>query len=203
MPFVLLLPIAVAPGAALANAAGAATQLRLAVALLVANGLLTIGISVALFATVRRTSEVLALWLVVGSVVMLVTQAVDNTFVMSLLSLSRAAAASGGVESHWPAAALATATVRGWSHTTAILAIDGWILLFYLALVRAALVPRMLVAIGLVTVMLHGVGIPLRSFLGLGPMAALGMPMALSHLLLAAWLLGRGVAPAAPAATVG
>jgi hypothetical protein len=42
------------------------------------------------------------------------------------------------------------------------------------------------------TVALHFTGIPVRGFLGQGPVALMGVPMALSHLTLATWLVVKG-----------
>lgn len=40
--------------------------------------------------------------------------------------------------------------------------------------------------------MLHFTGIPLRGFVGYSPVALMGVPMALSHIALATWLMGKG-----------
>ncbi len=44
----------------------------------------------------------------------------------------------------------------------------------------------------MITVMLHLTGIPLRGFLGYGPVTLMGVPMGLSHLAVALWLLVQG-----------
>ena len=69
----------------------------------------------------------------------------------------------------------------------------SWIFLFYSVLLRFALVPRAVAVFGLATVLLHFIGIPLRGFAGyVGHRAVTGMPMALSHITLAAWLIAKG-----------
>jgi hypothetical protein len=83
-------------------------------------------------------------------------------------------------------------STRRWAHVTELLAIDCWILLLYSILFRFAMVPRALAAFGLVTVMLHFAGIPLRRFLGESPVGLMGVPMAVSHMALAIWLVARG-----------
>jgi hypothetical protein len=40
--------------------------------------------------------------------------------------------------------------------------------------------------------MLHFIGIPLRGFLGYSLMTTMGVPMALSHITLAIWLVAKG-----------
>ena len=83
-------------------------------------------------------------------------------------------------------------STRRWAHFTELLAIDCWIFLLYSVLYRFALVPRALAAFGLLTVMLHFTGIPLRGFLGYSLVTLMGVPMALSHITLAIWLVAKG-----------
>ena len=180
VPFVLLLPIV----GGWQDAPSHATQLRVAIAWLYVNGALTVTIAVLLHTTLRRAGEQLGIWLVVAAVVMMLTQAVDNAALLSLLSL----AVSGGT----PSAAEAVATTRDWHHNNAIIAIDAWLMLLYLALWHTYNVPRLLSGLGLVTVALHFAAIPARSFLALEPVAILGMPMGISQLALAGWLMLKG-----------
>ena len=192
LPFVLLLPLATGPQEALANAAGAATQIKLAVVLLFANCALTIGISIAAFQVFRQHSESMAFWLLVASVIMFLLQAVDNVHVLSMLSLSQEYARAGGQDASLQQLATAVGTTRRWAHLTEIVSIDAWIGLLYATLYRFALVPRPLSILGLLTVTLHFIGIPLRSFLGYGPVALMGVSMAVSHVALATWLITKG-----------
>jgi hypothetical protein len=111
-----------------------------------------------------------------------------------MLSLSQSysqAGEQGGDELFQSLAAL-VGTTRRWSHYSVLLAIDGWILLLYSILYRFSLVPRAVAVFGLITVMLHFSGIPLRGFLGLGLVTPMGVPMALSHITLATWLVIKG-----------
>jgi hypothetical protein len=73
-----------------------------------------------------------------------------------------------------------------------LLVIDCWIFLLYSVLFRFRLVPRALAAFGLITVLLHFTGIPLPGFLGYSSVTLMGVPMALSHITLAIWLLTKG-----------
>jgi len=192
VPFVLLLPLTTGPQNYLTNAADASPQIRLAVFLLVGNCALTIGISITAFRFVRAHSEALALWLVVSSVIMFLLQAVDNIHVLSMLSLSQQYVRAGGPNELFPSLAGVVGTTRRWAHYSELLAIDGWIFLFCAILYRFAIVPRPLAAFGLLTVTLHFTGIPLAGVLGFGPVTLMGVPMAVSHTALAAWLMGRG-----------
>jgi hypothetical protein len=199
VPFVLLLPIVTPPGAYLASAAASPTRVLSGVLLLVVNGAVTIGISIAAWPTLRRTSEALALWLVVLGALMLGVQIVDNIHILSMLSLSQAHAVAGGAagaaaDSLREVAAAIGAT-RRWAHLSELLVIDAWILVFYLSLIRAGALPRLLSAFGLLTVAAHFVAIPLPGFLGIRAVVEAGMPMALSHVATGAWLAAKGFGP--------
>ena len=195
VPFVLLLPIATPPGEYLASAADSSTRVLAGVLLLLVNGAVTIGISIAAWPALRRTSEALALWLVVLGALMLGVQMVDNIHILSMLSLSQAHAAAGAAADSLREVAAAIGATRRWAHLSELLVIDAWILVFYLSLIRAGALPRLLSAFGLLTVAAHFVAIPLPGFLGLRAVVEAGMPMALSHVATAAWLVAKGLGP--------
>jgi len=67
--FVLLAPVMTVPPGLLANAAGSALQVRVAVLLGLANGALSVGIAIAAWQVFRRYGDTMALWLVSLSVV--------------------------------------------------------------------------------------------------------------------------------------
>ncbi len=192
VPFVLLLPLA--RGSAEFHALGAAfsTQIKLAVVLLFLNGALTVGISVLAFPLFRQSSHSLAVLLIVASGIMLTLQAVDNAHILSLLSLSQQYALAGGPDELFRTLTSAISSTRRWIHHSELLAIDAWILLLYSILFRFALVPRALVAFGLVTVLLHFTGIILATFIGYSPVTLMGASMALGHLVLFGWLVSKG-----------
>jgi hypothetical protein len=182
----------------LANAAGASLQIRVAVFLLFANCALTIGITVAAWPVFRQYSERMALWLLAASVIMFSLQAVDNAHILSMLSLSQQYAQAGGPDDLFLTLAAVVGSTRRWVHFTELLVIDAWIFLLYSVLYRFAVVPRALAAFGLLTVVLHFTGIPLRGFLGYSLVTPMGVPMGLSHLGLALWLMARGFAERVP-----
>jgi hypothetical protein len=198
VPFVLLLPIVTPPGAYLASAAASSTRVRAGVLLLLVNGAVTIGISIAAWPTLRRTSEALAWWLVVLGALMLGVQMVDNIHILSMLSLSQAHAAAGETSDSLREVATAIGTTRRWAHLSELLVIDAWILVFYLSLIRAGALPRLLSAFGLLTVAVHFAAIPLPGFLGHRAVVEAGMPMALSHVATAGWLVVKGLTPRSP-----
>ena len=191
VPFVLLHPIAAGPSQFLANAAGSSASITTAVFLLFANCALTIGIGILMWPMLYRKSPAAALWLVALALIMFCMQAVDNAYILSIVSLSREYAAGGSPEVYGPLAAALGAT-RLWVHYTELLAVDLWIGFFYLTLLRQRAVPIALSAFGLFTVLLHLCGIPLARFVGLPVTMMLGPPMALAHVATAAWLIARG-----------
>lgn len=192
VPFVLLLPLTTGPENYLANAAGFSFQIKLAVFLLFANCVLTIGITIAAFGVFRHYSEAMALWLLAASVIMFVGQAVDNIHVLSMLSLSHQYLQAGGPDALFRTLAAVVGSTRRWAHYTELFVIDGWMFLLYNTLYRSALVPRALAVFGLITVLLHFTGIPLRGFLGYSLVTPMGVSMALSQIALAFWLLAKG-----------
>ena len=194
VPFVLLHPITKGSQDWLANAAGFSSQIKVAVFLLFANCALTIGIAIAAFRFFRQYSESMELWLLVVSVIMFLLQAVDNIHILSMLSLSQQSADAGGPDELFQTLAAAIGSTRRWAHYTELLVIDCWIFLLYSILYRFRIVPRALAAFGLITVMLHFTGIPLPGFLGYRIVTLMGVPMALSHIALALWLMTKGFA---------
>lgn len=198
VPFVLLHPLTTGARDYLANAAGASLQIKVAVFLLFANCALTIGITVAAWPVFRQHSERMALWLVAASVIMFALQAVDNAHIMSMLSLSQQYAQAGGPDDLFQTLAAAVGSTRRWVHFTELLVIDCWMFLLYSILYRSALVPRALAVIGLLTVLLHFTGIPLRGFLGYSLVTPMGMSMGLSQIALALWLMIKSFAERIP-----
>lgn len=192
VPFVLLHPLTTGPQNYLANAAGASFQIKVAVFLLFANCALTVSITITAWPVFRLYSEALALLLLAVSVIMFSLQAVDNAHVLSMLSLSQQYAQAGGPDDVFQTLAAVVGSTRRWVHYSELLVIDCWIFLLYSILYRFRLVPRALAACGLITVLLHFTAIPLPGFLGYRSVTLLGVPMALSHIALALWLLARG-----------
>jgi hypothetical protein len=190
--FVLLHPITKGSQDWLANAAGSSFQIRAAVFLLFANCALTIGIAIASRPVFSRYSEAMWLWLMTLGVIMFTLQAVDNAHVLSMVSLSQQYIQAGGPDDVFQALAAATGSTRRWVHYSELLAIDAWIFMLYSVLFRFTLVPRALAAFGLITVLLHFTGIPLPGLLGYSIQTLMGVPMALSHITLAVWLLLKG-----------
>src|SRR5215204_448801 len=190
VPFVLLHPLV--DTNYLSNAATYSAQIKTAVLLFCANCALTIGISITAWPVFRRYSEPMAMWFVVLSVIVFMLQSVDNTHIMTMLSLSQQYAESGSSPEFTNALALVVRTTRRWAHYPELLALDAWFILLYSIVMRFELVPRIVAAFSLVTVVLHFFAVPLPGFLGYGINTTLGVPLALGHLSMAGWLITRG-----------
>jgi hypothetical protein len=191
VPFILLLPLATT--GFLETAAGLASQIRVAVLLLFANGAVTIGIAIAAFPVVRESGLRMALGLLAASVLWFAMQAVDNAHILSMLSLSQRYAEGGAsnAELFGALGALARSS-RRWAHYTELLVIEAWFLVFYGLLFRLSLIPRLLAGFGLMMVIVHAAGITLPVFTGYGSMPTLGFALALSHLSVGGWLVAKG-----------
>ena len=192
LPFILLHPLLVPPGF-LENGAVVASQIKIAVFLFFANCALTIGIALGAFQIFRQYSYPMALWLVALSIIMFVVQAVDNIYLLSMVSLSQEYAKSGASHPEFfQALAISISSTRKWAHYTELLVIDGWLFMFYGLVWRSAIVPRALVAFGLLTVALHAAGITLPLWLSYKSVTLMGVPLAFSHVAVALWLLVKG-----------
>ncbi|MGC2236330.1 MAG: DUF4386 domain-containing protein [Pyrinomonadaceae bacterium] len=189
-PFAMLHPIVRTDF--LETAAGSATQIKAAVLLLLANCALTIGISIIAFPVFRKYNSAIAILLVVLSAVMFALQAVDNAHLMAMLSLSREYVQTTEHSEFLQTLSSIIRAARRWTHYPELLAIDSWICVLYGLLYRYALVPRVISVFGLITVLLHFTAIPLPLLLGYSAMTTLGVPMAVSHITLATWLIFKG-----------
>jgi hypothetical protein len=199
VPFVMLKALYAPPGF-LDSAAQSAPAIRWSLLLLLANGALTTGISLSVYPLVRATGAGLSRWLIIVGVAWLILQAVDNTQVLTMLSLSeRYAAASGSPRELFDALGPLASSTRRTAHYTVLLAIGAWMLLFYSALWRSRMIPWMVPAVGVLAATSHLAGVSVPVLLGYRNVLTLGMGLAISHGLLIAWLLAKGFAtPRAP-----
>jgi hypothetical protein len=190
--FILLMPITTS---FLENAAGIASQIRVAVFLLFANGVLTMGIAIAAFPVLREYSYRMALWLLAFSIIWFSMQAVDNAHILSMLSLSQQYAEGGAANAElFGALATALRSTRRWAHYTELLVIDCWFFVFYGLLFRLSLIPRALAGFAVIMVIIHASGITLPVFLGYSIVPLMAYSMALSYLAVGAWLVVKGFA---------
>jgi hypothetical protein len=185
--FVLLRP-ALAPPGSLVNAAPHAMEVGTSAALGILAGASGLAIAITVLPVFKQFSERMALAFVAIGVVALSLAAVENGALMSLLSLSKAFVASGADPAAFEGLRGVVAASRNWAHFTHV-AIGGVMLLvFYIALYRFALVPRVLAAIGLIACVLQMASVT-RPFFGGEVIFYLLAPLGLANLSVALWLL--------------
>lgn len=192
VPYILLLP-AIAPPGFLENAAENAPRIRVAVLLMFAGSAIALSASIAALPVFRRHSQTMAFGLVALAVVNFSLQAVDSGGLLSMLSISQQYAEAGTVDAAlYQAAATAVGSIRRWAHYTHLLVLGSWIFTLHSVLLRFALVPRLLAAIGLLASLSQIVGVPLRVILGYSLVGPMAMPLAATYLALALWLVAKG-----------
>ncbi len=195
-PYVLLQPLSAAPAGDLGLAAAMEDRVRLAVAMLVAGGLVPLAMAITLRPALEPGHAAAGHWLLALAGVSLAMQLVECQHYLSLLSLSLLHGQAPPDSA--PLLAATAPMVRAawrWAHYTHLLSVVGWVLLFTVVLFRVPLVPRALAAAGIVTTLMQLAGITLPVLLGYRvpfPQAVWGMPLALAYLGIALWLIIRG-----------
>jgi Domain of unknown function (DUF4386) len=189
--FVLLSPITTPPGF-LVNAAANSLQVSLSVLIGLVTGALSLGVAITALPVLRQYSYAMALWFLALGVVSLSLAVVENSAVMSMLSLSQAyTKASAADTALFETLRVVVASSRNWAHYTRVLAGGATFLVFYSLLYRFALIPRALAAIGVIAVLLQLTAITMP-FFGYRIVMLMLMPMGLTHLALALWLMVKG-----------
>jgi hypothetical protein len=177
--------------------------MNLAALLLPAAGAMWIAMAVVALPLFRQYSHSMALALLILTGVSLAGLLVEAIGVRSLLALSveynKIADANAAL--FQPLAAIVR-TLRNSAHYLNLLVGGGILVVAYTVLFTSALIPRVLSIFGLVTVacMISGALIPL---LGYPTVMAMFMPMGLSHLALAVWLLVKGFEERSPSSSAG
>lgn len=170
-------------------------QVRLAVMMLFVGGAMTIAIAIAGMPVFRKSSYPLALWLFGLAIANFALQGAEIAGYMSLFTFSQnyasANAADLGVYE------LVGATVRSawkWIHYTHLLIMVSWMFSLGLMLWKSAVVPRILVALLLITTVLQITGITLPQFLAYPSpnLMLMGIPLGFVYLALSVWLMIRG-----------
>ena len=198
--FVLLEP-ALGPPGFLVNAAPHASRVGASALLGIFIGAFAMAIAITVFPLFRKHSERMALSFLALATAALALAVVENGTVMSMLSLSKAYAASNAAD---PAAFEGlrgvVAASRNWAHFTHLVVGGSIFLVFYATLFRFALVPRALAALGLAGFVLQMATVSLP-FFGGRVIFALLAPAGIANLALAVWLLTKGFADRPAAAT--
>jgi len=189
--FVLEAPLFGVPGF-LVNAAPHSRQIALAAVLGLVTEALGLGIAITAFPILWQWSRAMAIWFVALAAVCLAVAVVENAGVMSMVSLSEAyARATAADRLQFQMLRFVVASARNWAHYMGRIFDGVAIFVFYAALFRFALVPRVIAGLGLIAavLMLTSVGMPLFGHAVVFPMLA---PLGLSQLILALWLIVKG-----------
>ena len=193
VPFILMRSIVAGSPAFLTAAAESSFQIRSAVFIAFVGGALTIGLGITALPVFSRYSNATALWFLAVCVISCTLDIVHNATVLSMLSLSRQYVSGGAAESGlYQALGATVASTRRWAHFAQLVAIGGWIFVFYSSLFRFALIPRALAALGVIGIALQFIGVTLMMFLGSRVIGEMAMPMLPIQIAVAVWLMVRG-----------
>lgn len=178
----------------LESAAGMPNLVRAAVLLLFVGSAIAVGIASSAWPLFHQYSSAMALWLLALSIAGFSLQAVDNSHLLSILSLSQQYARDGAAKAEmFQALALVSLAARKWAHYSYLLVAVTWILLLYSLLYRFRLVPRALATFGVVASGLQIAGVSLLALFGYRPQILLaGTPLAPAYIGLALWLIFKG-----------
>ncbi|HEX9961174.1 MAG TPA: DUF4386 domain-containing protein [Pyrinomonadaceae bacterium] len=199
LPFILLPPrIAGSPGF-LTAAAESSFQIRAAVLLAFVGSALTVALGITAFPVFRRYGSRTAILFLVACAISCTLDIVHGGTVMSMLSFSQEYVKAGAAEpALYQAIGAAVASARRWAHYTQLVAVGGWIFVFYGSLLRFALIPRALAALGLVGVALQFTGVTLTTFLGYSVIGEMAMPLLPIQIAAALWLIVKGFSERLP-----
>jgi hypothetical protein len=193
LPFILWHPLIIGVPSFLADAAAKAGQIRAGVVLSFIGAALTLAIGINSFSIFRRYGYTLALWFLAACLISFTLDAIQNATVMSMLSLSeeyvKVSTADNGV---FLGLGTVAALIRRWVHYTQLLGFGAWIFLFYISLLRSALIPRVLACLGVVGILLQFTGVTLFGFLGYPSVMQMAIPLFPIHVAAGLWLIVKG-----------
>lgn len=202
VPFILMRPLIMGSPGFLTAAAENSFQIRTAVFISFIGAALTIGLGITAFQVFRRYSNATAIWFLAVCVISGTLDFVHNAAVLSMLSLSQQYVGGGAAESaFYQALGAVVASARRSAHVVQLIGIGGWIFVFYSSLLRFALIPRLLAAVGLIGIVLQFTGVTLMMFMGYSPVGAMAMPLLPIQIAVAGWLLVKGFNERLPEAT--
>lgn len=190
--FALLAPAITGPTNFLANAAPNAMRLSLAALLLLVAGAVSLAISTTAWPIFKRGSERLALAYFGLGLVGIALAAVESAAIMSMLTVSKQYVEASAADARlFEVVGSVVRYGRYWAHYTHLLIGCFAVFLFYVALFRFALVPRLLAGVGLLTVLVQIAGLTMP-FFGERVNFYLLTPMGIVYLVLAVWLIVKG-----------
>lgn len=189
--FGLEAPLFGSPGF-LQNAAPHSTQIAFGALLGIGTEALWLATAVIAFPFLYERARSLTFWFCALAVVILGIAVAEAASVMSMISASEAYTKAGPAgQEQLQSLRPVIASARNWVHFLGRTADGVATLVFYTALYRAVLVPRWIAGFGIVCVVLMLAGIT-QPFFGNAVVFPLLAPLAISELLLAAWLLAKG-----------
>jgi hypothetical protein len=199
VPFILLRPLMTGSPDFLTAAAANSFQIRAAVLLAFVGSALTVSLGITALPVFRQYGSAAALWFLAICVVSCTLDAVQNAAVMSMLSLSEKYVNGGAAESGlYQVVGAAVASARRWAHAAQLFAIGGWLFIFYSSLLRFALIPRALAAVGVIGVVLQFTGVTLMMLLGYSIIGVMAMPLLPIQITVAVWLMIKGFSERLP-----
>lgn len=193
--FVLTAPL-FAEGGFLLNAADNASRIGLSALLAIVLGVVSLFVAALLYRLLRSRAPVLALTLLMISASSVAAGVLEQVSVLAMLSYSEVyQQAAAEQQAIMLLMKNTVANLRNWAHYCTLIVSGLGILTMYLALLRSALVPKALAVFGVLAALaqISGVSMPL---FGSAVNFAFLAPLALSQLLLASFLLWKGVAEA-------
>lgn len=189
--FGLLGPV-IAPPGILTNAAASTGPLTLSMLLLILSGVFSLGMAITALPVLRQQGSTMAVWFVAFATVGLAGLVLEGVTLRAIVPVSRDYVQAGGADALvFQAVGTLIRSVRNTAHYTDILMSGGTFAVFYAALFRFALVPRVLAGFGLFAVALMIVGALIPLF-GYPTVLAMFTAMGVSHLALAVWLMIKG-----------
>jgi hypothetical protein len=189
--FVLLGPIFSPPGY-LANASAHPMLFGFSALLGIAGASMSAAIAIAAYPVLVRHSQRAALAFVALSVAGLSASVVENMHLLSMLSLSESFANAAPADRDlFPLLKTVVGSARNWAHYLELIIGGSTLLVFYTALYRFALIPRVMAALGLVAVCLQLISVAMP-FFGREVSFPMLAPLGLVQLLVALWFIAKG-----------
>ena len=201
LPFILWHSLTTGFPGFLTAAAEHSFQIRAAVFISFVGAALTVSLGITALPVFRQYGSAIALWFLVVCVISCTLDLVHGGTVMSMLSLSQQFVSGGAAETGvYQVVGAAVASARRWAHAMQLVAIGGWIFVFYISLLHFGLIPRALAALGLVGILLQFIGVTLMMLLGYSSIGQMAMPMLPIQIVVAVWLIVKGFKATLPEA---
>lgn len=189
--FILIGPI-FANGGFIINAAANAQQLGISAIIAVTSNSLSIAIAAMIYPLVKSRSEPLAICYIALCCTLLATGIMEQVGMLSLTSFSEAyVTADKSVQEILVHSKFIVTALRNWAHYLGMFLSGASIMVFYTLMLRSELIPKALTIFGLCAASLQLIAISMP-ILGYQMVFAMIAPLAISQILLAAWLLIKG-----------